>query len=269
MSPPMPRMTPLSPATGSPALRLKSAPRTMAAGRPLSQPLHLPQGHHHRRSCFCLTPALTGSATRPLGIIDLPISAGFEGFSGIFAQFHSPCRKSSTKFHLLSHDSVFPRHSCWRQGGALSCNPVGESVVRPTKNIMAVNLADMQTVGVVLGSPIVAGAVAVHRQTGWFIPVFDIGGLAVGAGLGYLIHFVAYRMIPTTSASSRWREGMAGLAYLLGPLIFSTGGLAFVVWASERFADQIHYSSSTHIEHSGESKPPTGPTTAGASTFHP
>ena len=43
-----------------------------------------------------------------------PVSAVLGGFAGIFAAIHARCRKSSTHFHPLSHDSVFPRNSCRR-----------------------------------------------------------------------------------------------------------------------------------------------------------
>jgi hypothetical protein len=99
---------------------------------------------------------------------------------------------------------------------------------------MAVNLADMQTVGVVLGSPIVAGAIATQRHAGWFVPVFIAGGLLAGAGLGYLTHLVAYKLIRTDASSPPWKHWIAGFAYLLGPLIFSMGGLALVMWATQR-----------------------------------
>ena len=51
-----------------------------------------------------------------LGIIDSPVSAAFGGTSGIQVEFPAPCRKSRPKFRPQSHDSVFPRHSCGRQG---------------------------------------------------------------------------------------------------------------------------------------------------------
>ncbi len=105
---------------------------------------------------------------------------------------------------------------------------------------MPVNLADMQTLGVVVGSPIVAGAVAVQRQTGWFIPLFVVGGLLAGAALGYLAHFTAYRLIRTGPLSPPWKEWLSALAYLFGPLFFAIGGLAFVMWAADSLADYVH-----------------------------
>ena len=50
----------------------------------------------------------------PLGIIESLVSAAFGGISGIQVEFPAPCRKFRPKFLPLSHDSVFPRHSCWR-----------------------------------------------------------------------------------------------------------------------------------------------------------
>jgi hypothetical protein len=105
---------------------------------------------------------------------------------------------------------------------------------------MAVNLADMQTVGVVLGSPIAAGAIATQRHAGWFVPLFIVGGILAGVGLGYLTHFVAYRLIRTNSSSPPWKHWLSGIAYLLGPLIFSIGGLAFVMWATLRLTEVAH-----------------------------
>ena len=50
----------------------------------------------------------TSHATRPLGENRPPVSAGSGSFAGICAAIHAPCRKSSTHFHPLSKDSVFP-----------------------------------------------------------------------------------------------------------------------------------------------------------------
>jgi hypothetical protein len=102
---------------------------------------------------------------------------------------------------------------------------------------MAVNIADLQTVGVVLSSPIVAGIIATQRQAGWFVPLFIGGGILAGVGLGYLTQFVAYKLIRANSSSPPWRHWLSGIAYLFGPPVFSIGGLAFVIWATHRLTE--------------------------------
>jgi hypothetical protein len=70
------------------------------------------------------------TASQP-GKTDTPVSAVWGTISCTPVEFHAGCRNSSTEIRRVADDPVFPRHSCWREGGTLSCNPVGDPIVRP------------------------------------------------------------------------------------------------------------------------------------------
>ncbi|MBU2040082.1 MAG: hypothetical protein KKH95_13130 [Gammaproteobacteria bacterium] len=94
---------------------------------------------------------------------------------------------------------------------------------------MAVNLADMQAVGVVLASPIMAGVVGASRHAGWYIPLYVVGGAALGIALAWTIRFVAYRAFPYREGDGILRQWLSVLAYLLGPPVISIGVWFFIM----------------------------------------
>lgn len=94
---------------------------------------------------------------------------------------------------------------------------------------MAVNLADMQTVGVVLASPIMAGVAGLARNAGWYIPFYVVGGAALGISLGWAMHFVAYRAFPYHEGDGVLRQWLSALSYFFGPPLIYIGVLSFLM----------------------------------------
>lgn len=93
---------------------------------------------------------------------------------------------------------------------------------------MAVNLTDLQSVGVVLATPVMAVAAALHRQAGWFIPLYLIAGMGIGISLAWTMRYVAYQLVPCRSGDSAFRQMLSSLAYLLGPPVIWMGGLSLL-----------------------------------------
>ena len=105
---------------------------------------------------------------------------------------------------------------------------------------MPVNLADMQTLGVVVLSPFFAGAIAAHEGSGWFTPAYAIGGLGLGIAVAYLARFVAYRILPPRADGSSLRNCGAAAAYFLGTPLIAFGGLIGIAWAALNLASRFH-----------------------------
>lgn len=94
---------------------------------------------------------------------------------------------------------------------------------------MAVNLADMQSVGVVLASPIMAVGAGVSSKAGWFIPLYVVAGVALGIALAWTMRFVAYRAFPYREGDGVLRQWLSALAYILGPPLIGIGVLSFIM----------------------------------------
>ena len=94
---------------------------------------------------------------------------------------------------------------------------------------MAVNLADLQTVGVVLASPVMAGVAGVTSNAGWYIPLYVVGGAALGIALAWAMQFAAYRAFPYHEGDGVVRQWLSALSYLLGPPLIYMGVLSFMM----------------------------------------
>jgi hypothetical protein len=96
---------------------------------------------------------------------------------------------------------------------------------------MAINHADLTTLGTLLLCPIVAGVAAADAHAGWFTPIFIAAGLAAGCVTAYLVRRVAYAILATACRHGQraWVGWPLIFLYTLLPQAVSAAGVC-AIW---------------------------------------
>jgi hypothetical protein len=90
---------------------------------------------------------------------------------------------------------------------------------------MAVNHADMSTLGAFVAAPLVAGITAWNAHAGWFTLIFVILGLVGGFIISYLVRSAAYLILNAGVSQTRvWIAAPLLLIYMLLPVAIAAFG---------------------------------------------
>lgn len=98
---------------------------------------------------------------------------------------------------------------------------------------MAVNHADMTTMGAFLCSPFIAGKAAIDARAGWYTVGFVVLGLLAGVVVAYAVRKVAYASAGIgVKLKHRWTAFPFFVGYMVLPPLVSASGLIGIYWGT-------------------------------------
>jgi len=105
---------------------------------------------------------------------------------------------------------------------------------------MAVNHADLTTVGVFLVSPIAAGVAALSKNAGWFTVPIVVAGTLAGAGIAFLVNKSAYAILHLgCTTKNQWIAVPLLVAYILVPQMVGAAGIIGIWFATLALAHRL------------------------------